>query len=85
MKLVLLRRRRGGGSIVALKCSIRCSTYRNGSRFDHWQGKDAAGEAEMKTVLDRFHELESSLLSLIDKDSNAFNKIMAAFKIAEGH
>ena len=35
----------------------------------------------MKDVAEKAHALKARFLELIDEDSNAFNKIMAAFKL----
>ena len=49
---------------------------------DPGQGKNnAAVEGDMKEVAAKATALKDDFLALIDEDSNAFNKIMAAFKM----
>ena len=74
----------GGGSIAALNAASGAALIEMVAALTIGKEKYAAVEAEMKTVLDTAHELKARFLSLIDKDSNAFNKIMAAFKLPKG-
>ena len=46
--------------------------------------KYAAVEKEMKEVAEKAASLKNQFLALIDEDSNAFNKIMAAFRMPKG-
>lgn len=74
----------GGGSIAALNAASGAALIEMVAALTVGKEKYAAVEDEMKTVLDTAHELKARFLSLIDKDSNAFNKIMAAFKLPKG-
>lgn len=74
----------GGGSIAALNAASGAALIEMVAALTIGKEKYAAVEADMKTVLDTAHELKAQFLSLIDKDSNAFNKIMAAFKLPKG-
>lgn len=74
----------GGGSIAALNAASGAALIEMVAALTVGKEKYAAVETEMKKVLDTAHELKARFLSLIDKDSNAFNMIMAAFKLPKG-
>ncbi|MCH3950114.1 MAG: cyclodeaminase/cyclohydrolase family protein [Acidaminococcus sp.] len=74
----------GGGSIAALNAASAAALIEMVAHLTIGKEKYAASEAEMKEVAAKAADLKNQFLSLIDEDSTAFNKIMAAFKMPKG-
>ena len=71
----------GGGSIAALNAASSAALITMGANLTLGKEKYAAVEGDMKEVAAKAGALKDDFLALIDEDSNAFNKIMAAFKL----
>ena len=71
----------GGGSIAALNASSSAALIAMVANLTLGKEKYAAVEGDMKEVAAKAAALKDDFLALIDEDSNAFNKIMAAFKL----
>lgn len=71
----------GGGSIAALNASSSAALIAMVANLTLGKEKYAAVEGDMKEVAAKATALKDDFLALIDEDSNAFNKIMAAFKM----
>ena len=71
----------GGGSIAALNAASSAALITMVTNLTLGKEKYAAVEGDMKEVAAKAGALKDDFLALIDEDSNAFNKIMAAFKL----
>lgn len=71
----------GGGSIAALNASSSAALIEMVAQLTIGKEKYAAVQEDMKDVAEKAHALKARFLELIDEDSNAFNKIMAAFTL----
>lgn len=71
----------GGGSIAALNAASSAALIAMVANLTIGKAKYAAVEDKMKQVAAQAEGLKDKFLSLIDEDSNAFIKIMAAFKL----
>lgn len=71
----------GGGSIAALNAASSAALITMVANLTLGKEKYAAVEGDMKEVATKAGALKDDFLALIDEDSNAFNKIMAAFKL----
>jgi Methenyl tetrahydrofolate cyclohydrolase len=74
----------GGGSIAALNAASAAALIEMVAHLTLGKEKYAAVEKEMKEVAEKAASLKNQFLALIDEDSNAFNKIMAAFRMPKG-
>ncbi|WP_288759638.1 cyclodeaminase/cyclohydrolase family protein [uncultured Veillonella sp.] len=74
----------GGGSIAALNAASAAALVEMVASLTIGKEKYAAVEADMKAVQTKASELKTKFVNFIDEDSNAFNKIMAAFKLPKG-
>lgn len=73
----------GGGSIAALNAASSAALITMVANLTLGKEKYAAVEGDMKEVAAKAGALKDDFLALIDEDSNAFNKIMAAFKLTK--
>ena len=71
----------GGGSIAALNAASSAALIAMVAQLTLGKEKYAASQEEMKEVAEKAGALKDQFLAFIDEDSNAFNKIMAAFKM----
>lgn len=71
----------GGGSVAALNAASSAALIAMVADLTIGKEKYKASEEEMKYIAAKAGALKDQFLSLIDEDSNAFNKIMAAFKL----
>jgi len=75
----------GGGSVSALASSIGLALTEMVGAFSNTKKKfkelDPVFQNEFNTVLDHFNEYKKEMVALIDKDTDAFNLIMDAFKL----
>ena len=71
----------GGGSIASLNAASSAALITMVANLTLGKEKYAAVEGDMKEVAAKAGALKDDFLALIDEDSNAFNKIMAAFKL----
>ena len=71
----------GGGSIAALNAASSAALIAMVAQLTLGKEKYAASQEEMKEVAEKAGALKDQFLAFIDEDSNAFNKIMAAFKL----
>lgn len=71
----------GGGSVAALNAASSAALIAMVADLTIGKEKYKASEEEMKDIAAKAGALKDQFLSLIDEDSNAFNKIMAAFKL----
>ena len=69
----------GGGSVSALAASLGTALISMVCRLTVGKKKYAQVEGEMKKSLQRAEELRTQCTALIDEDTAAFNKVMAAF------
>ena len=69
----------GGGSVSALAGSLGAALTSMVCRLTIGKKKYADVQAEMDSVLKKSEELRNKLTSIIDEDTEAFNKVMAAF------
>ena len=71
----------GGGSVAALNAASSAALIAMVADLTIGKEKYKASEEEMKDIAAKAGALKDQFLILIDEDSNAFNKIMAAFKL----
>jgi len=71
----------GGGSVAALAGSIAGSLVSMVSKLTIGKEKYKDYEEELKGVMEEAQNLRIKLLKLVDDDTEAFNKVMAAFKM----
>lgn len=71
----------GGGSIAALNAASSAALIAMVAQLTLGKEKYAASQEEMKEVAEKAGAMKDQFLAFIDEDSNAFNKIMAAFKL----
>lgn len=69
----------GGGSVSALAGALAAALISMVSHLTIGKKKYASVENEIKSVLDQAEKLRSTLTTLIDKDTDAFNIVMSAF------
>jgi len=69
----------GGGSVSALAGSLGAALTSMVCRLTIGKKKYVDVQAEMESVLKKSEELRTKLTSVIDEDTEAFNKVMAAF------
>jgi len=69
----------GGGSVSALAASLGASLTSMVCRLTIGKKKYADVQKEMEEVLKKSEMLRANLTSIIDEDTEAFNKVMAAF------
>lgn len=69
----------GGGSVAALAGSLGAALTAMVCRLTIGKKKYAEVQEEMEQVLNEAEQLRSRLTTLIDEDTQAFNKVMAAF------
>jgi len=74
----------GGGSIAALSAAVAASLSEMVARLTI--GKDGydAFEEDMKKIAKDAADYRNKLIKDIDRDSNAYNNVMAAFKLSKG-
>ena len=71
----------GGGSIAALNAASSAALIAMVAQLTLGKEKDAASQEEMQEVGRKAGAMKYQFLSFSDEDSNAFSKIMAAFKL----
>ncbi len=71
----------GGGSVAALSGALGSALTTMVCHLTIGKKKYADVEEEMKTTLARAESLRAQFTSLIDKDTEAFNKVMEAFSL----
>ena len=69
----------GGGSVSALAGSLGAALTSMVCRLTVGKKKYTDVQAEMESVLKKSEELRAKLTTVIDEDTDAFNKVMAAF------
>ena len=71
----------GGGSVAALSAAVAASLAEMVAHLTIGKkGLEAAGD-EMKAIVSMASAYRETLLNDIDRDSDAFNQVMAAFKL----
>ena len=71
----------GGGSVAALSGALGTALTSMVSNLTIGKKKYANVELEMKSILTKSEELRKTFTSLIDKDTEAFNKVMEAYSL----
>lgn len=74
----------GGGSVAALSASLAASLTEMVANLTIGKKKYAAVEEEMQAIAALASELRASLAERIDKDADAYNEVMTAFKMPKG-
>ncbi len=74
----------GGGSVAAICGSLSAALTAMVSNLTIGKEKYSAYDNEMKAMRSESEQLRIQLLSLVDEDTEAFNKVMAAFKLPKG-
>jgi formiminotetrahydrofolate cyclodeaminase len=74
----------GGGSVAALAGAVGAALASMVCNLTIGKKKYAEVQDEMKTVLEQTEQLRKELTGLIDKDTEAFNAVMAAFGLPKG-
>lgn len=74
----------GGGSTAALAASLGGALAAMVCRLTVNSEKHGAVHAEMADVLDQAQAVTASLTRYIDEDTQAFNQVMAAYKLPKG-
>lgn len=69
----------GGGSVAALAGALGAALISMVCNLTTDRKKYADVDAEMKNILRQAEELRQQFTSLVDKDTNAFNKVMEAY------
>ena len=70
----------GGGSVSALNGAIAAALTSMVGNLTIGKKKYADVEEEMREIVSRVSEIQKELLDAVDKDSDAFNVVFAAFK-----
>ena len=70
----------GGGSVSALNGAIAAALTSMVGNLTIGKKKYADVEEEMREIVSRVSEIQKELLEAVDKDSDAFNVVFAAFK-----
>ena len=70
----------GGGSVSALNGAIAAALTSMVGNLTIGKKKYADVEEEMRDIVSRVTEIQKELLEAVDKDSDAFNVVFAAFK-----
>lgn len=70
----------GGGSVSALNGAIAAALTSMVGNLTIGKKKYADVEEEMREIVSRVSEIQKELLEAVDKDSEAFNVVFAAFK-----
>ena len=73
----------GGGSVSALAGSLGAALTSMVCRLTIGKKKYTDVQTEMESILKKSEELRSRLTSVIDEDTEAFGKVMAAFGMAK--
>ena len=73
----------GGGSISALAGALGSALAAMVCRLTVENNKYAQVQAEIKTILAQADSLTSELTRCVDADTEAFNQVMAAYKLAK--
>lgn len=71
----------GGGSVAALAGSLGAALTSMVCNLTIGKKKYVEVEGEMKSVVEKSEELRQTFTSLIDRDTEAFNKVMEAFAL----
>lgn len=71
----------GGGSVAALSASLSAALTEMVANLTVGKKKYADVEEEMKEIVETCAKYRLKFVDDIDKDSEAFNKVMAAFKL----
>jgi formiminotetrahydrofolate cyclodeaminase len=71
----------GGGSVAALAGALGAALTSMVCNLTIGKKKYAAAEEEMKKILVQSEEMRELFTALIDKDTEAFNKVMEAFSL----
>jgi formiminotetrahydrofolate cyclodeaminase len=71
----------GGGSVAALAGAMGSALISMVCNLTIGKKKYANGEAEIKSTLERSEELRKQFTLLVDKDTEAFNKVMEAYSL----
>ena len=74
----------GGGSIAALSAAIAASLSEMVAHLTIGKKGYEALEEEMQEIVKDAFQYRERLIRYIDKDSNAYNDVMAAFKLPKG-
>jgi formiminotetrahydrofolate cyclodeaminase len=74
----------GGGSIAALSAAIAASLSEMVAHLTIGKKGYEALEEEMQEIAKNAFQYRERLIRYIDKDSNAYNDVMAAFKLPKG-
>ena len=74
----------GGGSIAALSAAIAASLSEMVANLTIGRRGFEAIEEEMREIVKDAFQYRERLIRYIDKDSNAYNDVMAAFKLPKG-
>lgn len=70
----------GGGSVSALNGAIAAALTAMVGNLTIGKKKYADAEEDMHRIVDRVTEIRTELLEAVDKDSDAYNVVFAAFK-----
>jgi formiminotetrahydrofolate cyclodeaminase len=73
----------GGGSVAALSGSLGASLVSMVCKLSIGKADYEAFQVELVEALNQAHILSDSLLERVDLDTEAFNSVMAAFKMAK--
>ena len=71
----------GGGSVAALSAAVAASLAEMVAHLTIGKKDLEAAEDEMKAIVSMASAYRETLLNDIDRDSDAFNQVMAAFKL----
>lgn len=71
----------GGGSVAALSGALGCALSSMVCNLTIGKEKYKDVEKEMKEVVEKSERLRNELTDLIDRDTNAFNDVIKAFKM----
>jgi glutamate formiminotransferase/formiminotetrahydrofolate cyclodeaminase len=74
----------GGGSVAALSGALGAALVSMVSRLTLGSKKYAEVHAPIKEILERSESMRSNLASLIDRDAEAFEAVLRAFKLPRG-
>jgi len=74
----------GGGSVAALAGAVAASLAAMVGRLTVDREEFREHEAEVKAALTRADQLREELLELVEEDTRAFQRVMAAFRLPKG-
>ncbi len=75
----------GGGSVAALASSLGAGLAAMGCRLTLGRKKYADVQEDVRAFAERADTLRNELMALVDRDTEAYNEVVAAWKLPKGN